>query len=322
MTKFNTLPEYRNGFLVSAERKKVWKIEKDMLCLVLAICKKYDLRIWGDSGTLLGAVRHKGFIPWDDDIDLVMLREDYDKLLRIAPEEFCPPYFFQTIDTDSNYHRIHAQIRHSDSTAILPEDIYEDFNQGIFIDIFPLNAVPGQGTDNNTLKDTVQCKERLFWGYRNVSWWHFLIHPFAFFYHVKNKIFFLKYPIKQQYLDLENEMRKFPTGLANEVSYRGSFSIKKEWIADTIYMPFEDIEIPVPVGYKQILTMYYGTTYMCPVHSPTLHGSVIFDPDIPYKQALTILRKEHSIPRMLLRFFKRIFDLRLKPLYEERHLKI
>ncbi len=61
------------------------------------MCKKYNLKCWADSGILIGTVRYQGFIPWDDDIDMVMLREDYDKLVEVADKEFSASYFFQTI---------------------------------------------------------------------------------------------------------------------------------------------------------------------------------------------------------------------------------
>ena len=81
------------SYKVSPKREKVWKIELDILMELDRICRKFGLRYFLDSGTLLGAVRHKGFIPWDDDIDLLMPRKDYDKLIEIASQELSFPYY-------------------------------------------------------------------------------------------------------------------------------------------------------------------------------------------------------------------------------------
>ena len=83
------------------------------------VCKKHHLKYYIDNGTLLGAVRHKGFIPWDDDINLVMLRKDYDLLISLYSNDFQGKFFLQSAYSDYGYFREHAQLRNSETTAIL-----------------------------------------------------------------------------------------------------------------------------------------------------------------------------------------------------------
>ena len=133
-------PEEKWGFQVTRQRKEIWAVELDLLHELDRVCKKHGLTFFADSGTMLGAIRHKGFIPWDDDIDVAMMRDEYEQLCKIAGEEFSYPYFFQTEYTDHGTLRGHAQLRNSMTTAVLKDENHTQypFNQGIFIDIFPL----------------------------------------------------------------------------------------------------------------------------------------------------------------------------------------
>lgn len=144
--------ETRCGHFVSKEMKEVWAVELDLLSELLRVCKKHNLKIFASDGTLLGAIRHKGFIPWDDDIDMMMFREDYEKLCEIAPKEFNDPYFFQTVDTDPELVLPFAKLRNSKTTAIQISSA--KYNQGMGIDIFPLDSVVD---DKELFKQ--QCKE-------------------------------------------------------------------------------------------------------------------------------------------------------------------
>ena len=92
---FNLEQEERKGYVVPAEMKKVWQVQLTLVKKLLEVCGKHHLRIWADGGTLLGTVREHGYIPWDDDIDMAMLRPDYDKLVGLATKEFESPFFFQ-----------------------------------------------------------------------------------------------------------------------------------------------------------------------------------------------------------------------------------
>lgn len=88
-------------YKVSSNLKKLWAIEADLLREFVRVCDKYRLRWYAYAGTLLGAIRHSGFIPWDDDIDVCMPREDYDILTKELAGEFKTPYFMQTPYTES-----------------------------------------------------------------------------------------------------------------------------------------------------------------------------------------------------------------------------
>ena len=111
----------------------------EILLEVDRICKKHQIQYWLSSGTLIGAVRHKGFIPWDDDIDIEMLWPDYKRLMKVLPEELPETMALQTAETDKNYFFFYAKVR--DRRSYLEESNRYDRvwkERGAYIDIFPL----------------------------------------------------------------------------------------------------------------------------------------------------------------------------------------
>lgn len=115
----------------------------EMLREIDRICRKHHLRYWLCSGTLLGCIRHGGYIPWDDDLDIEMMREDYDRLLKILPDELPPHLKLQTHDTDPGYFYCFAKVRDTRSHLTETNDYDRIFkHRGIFIDIFPYEKMP------------------------------------------------------------------------------------------------------------------------------------------------------------------------------------
>lgn len=294
----NIHEEERNGYLVSTEMKKLWSVELELLNVLLNVCEKHNLRVWAEGGTLLGTVRHHGYIPWDDDIDMAMLREDYDKLISIAPQEFKPPYFFQSGYTEKNYIRGHSQLRKDGTAAILPGDVFQDFHQGIFIDIFVYDNVPEKNEELISFKQKVNSLKRMM----------------SYYCYGKTPMFGLKYrfnrlKIKRKvekrglstiFSEYDNTLKGYKSEDCTDVACMGFvFDFKhyrrnRHLYDDTIYMPFEDIQMPVPKGYDAILKTQYGD-YMVPVKAPTMHGGfVVVDTEHSYKDYLPELRKRYK----------------------------
>ncbi|MBQ9471461.1 MAG: LicD family protein [Bacteroidales bacterium] len=115
----------------------------DILIEIDRICRKHNIQYWIDFGTLLGAVRHGGFIPWDDDIDISMPSEDYHRFLEIAPKELPDNLFLQTKETDPSYRLLIDKVRDKNSLYITKhEDFTKDYNKGLYIDIFEAKPYP------------------------------------------------------------------------------------------------------------------------------------------------------------------------------------
>ena len=120
---------------------RIKDVEKQILCKYIEICEKYHLRYFVAFGTLLGTVRHKGFIPWDDDIDVGMPREDYERFLQIAQKECGEEYFLQTVDTDPEYHLYFAKLR-MNRTRFVENSLQKAGSvTGFYIDIFPYDEI-------------------------------------------------------------------------------------------------------------------------------------------------------------------------------------
>ena len=138
--------------------RKAQLIMLDMLIEFAAICKKHQLQYWLDSGTLLGAVRHQGFIPWDDDIDISMPVEDYNKFLKIAQRELSSDIFFQTSQTDKNFKFDYIKLRSNKASIIEfhEKDKHIKYHQGVFVDVFPMLAIENTETNRKLYDSTLQ----------------------------------------------------------------------------------------------------------------------------------------------------------------------
>lgn len=292
-------PEERDGYHVSAEMKKVWAVELDLLNEFSGVCEKHGLHWFAHAGTMLGAIRHHGFIPWDDDIDVVMPREDYDRLCKLAPEEFSHPYFFQCEDTDRFFAKSFSRLRNSETTAILrnEKDYHFPFNQGIFMDVFPLDHVPAELDERKRYYKDIEALDAYAVN------WRTMIH----FYRPKKgkglakrisyylKHLYYRYLFKGGYryfwdrhYERITQYNALDTGWVGEsiVSPLGRQLWRSEWVEETIKVPFEMLQVPVPVHYEECLSASFGPDWRTPKQIPNLHRGVFFDPDKPYTEYL------------------------------------
>lgn len=261
-------------------RKQIWKIELRIFAEFEKICKKHHLQYWAMGGTLLGAVRHKGFIPWDDDIDLIMPRSDYNKFLRIAPHELPKPYFLSTPMTEYKFYRTHAQLRDSSTTGFIKNDLKLNNNKGVFIDIFVLDKVPQTEYERKKFSKEIQRCNRLMSLFS-----HYTAHPEL---QIILKTITDK-KCKQTFIKLNQLLEKYKDSDSTKCGhmtliYREGLIWDEKDFAKTIKLPFENLQLNAPVGYKHILKCQYGADYMAiPQNPPTTHhGEIIFDPKTPY----------------------------------------
>jgi lipopolysaccharide cholinephosphotransferase len=288
--------EERCGFVVKREMKEVWAIELDLFSEFDRVCKKYSLPYVASGGTILGTIRHAGFIPWDDDIDLMMLRADYEKLCKIAPSEFNHPYFFQTEENDPGFMRDFARLRNSLTTGIqmIEYKTRPTYNQGIFIDIFPMDAVID---DEKKFKKQVRCYDfyhkvytlssAIIYNAQNheVSNMvimfrkalHVLLGPVLKLIKMDRYSFRKTQQICQRYNQIET---KCVSLLSLDIHNLKHSNLRTAFNGIT-YKNFEFVQMPIPSDYEEHLKKKYGD-YMTFKRIPNFHGDVIFDTNISY----------------------------------------
>lgn len=283
-------PEVRCGYEVSAEMKKIWAVELDLLAKFIDVCNKHELNYFVDGGTLLGAVRHKGFIPWDDDVDVIMPREDYDKLFEIAAQEFQYPYFFQNTLTENGFFRTHAQLRNSSTTGFIAIDSKKDINRGIFLDIFPLDGIPDSRVKQWLLKERIKNEKKILAYEYDIN--YDTLPPKGKLNYKLVHAFFKVVPFKK-YFDHFNhktlaKYSKRKTRLVGDLSlkWRENVHWKAEWFDGYVNLTFENLQVRAPLFYKEVLARQYGNFMNLPkdvtAANGRCHGTVTFDPDTPY----------------------------------------
>lgn len=290
--------EVRSSYTVTSKMKKVWAVELDLINEFNRVCEKFNLKYYADSGTLLGAVRDKGFIPWDDDIDVVMLRKDYNYLIENCAKEFKKPYFLQSAYSDNTYFRTHAQLRNSYTTAMLPnEACVVKFNQGIFLDIFPLDYLPETDEEMVEKFKKLANYRKIFrnrmYGERKTSLYRTIGRKIYSWY------IFRKGDI-EAYKSFEKLCEEIKGEYVDKISYY--LDIKKykrfpvSYFGDPIFIDFEFVKIPVPQKYDLVLKSFYGEDYMTPRQVPSGHqniGKMIIDPDTPYTKTIKLMKEKN-----------------------------
>lgn len=296
--------EKRCDFLVDVTMKTVWAAELEVLCEIAKVCEKHNITWYMAYGSLLGAVRHEGFIPWDDDIDIWLFRKDYQRLLEVMQDELPKGYVVRSPLLKNGYPEYHSFVANSDSISIEPEHLRQ-FHGCPFVvgvDIYPIDDLPIN-------EKIIARKERAFQLIRKAVQLvkrendlemlrmvadelknSFNLHLFSGEAYLP-KTEYEANDMSSHFWRLGNEIamnledEKASDNVSVFISYvkrKGQY--KREWFRECEELTFEGFGVPVPKEYDKILQADYGDYH---VFKQAVAGH-----DYPfYKKQLEELRK-------------------------------
>lgn len=274
--------EKRCDYLITEKSKKIWAINIDLYLEFSKICNKYNLNYFAYAGTLLGAIRHKGFIPWDDDMDVCMPRKDYEEFIRVAPHELSDPYFLQTVHSDKQYYRTIIRLVNKETTCLPVAFMHSDAINGIPLDIFPLDEFHLDTHEHDIAlirESAIRCSSFMK---RNDTdkmtqeqyekWLTTMTdNPFGEWEKVQK--------VATMYNSVESGLCCMKVFVINGSNYNNP--LKKDWFGSHKTVMFENIEIRIPSYYDEILKATYGDYMKFPPIEKrgNWHSGVIVDPD-------------------------------------------
>lgn len=300
--------EVRDGFYVNSLMKCCWMAQLKVLEHIDRICQKYNIQYQAEWGTLLGTVRHGGFIPWDDDMDISMKRPDYNKFLKVALKELPEGYHIMSYRNDGDYWDVMARVINSKCINLnqnfLDENSYFPFSTGI--DIFPMDFLPTREGEANVLKNLVEevknTADAYGFGALEGEALEEQLKRLEILCNMKidregdlrEHLYDIVVSLYALYHEEESEeIALMPLWVEN-----GSQSYPKEYYAKTARLPFDKLSISVPIAYDSILKQKYGD-YMKMVRTGSSH-------DYPYYKAQIEIMEEQGVTFSTFKYEERI----------------
>lgn len=273
---------YTETMNCKSDMNELRRIELNLLKELIRICQKYGLKYYLVGGSCLGAVRHEGFIPWDDDIDVGIPREDYDNFLRFAQSELTEPVFLQTGETDEDYPMNFAKLRDSSTTFVETSLKKMNINHGVYIDVFPLDGY----LDSKHSK----FMNRLYM--RRINCEYFLPNSYGISHKLKNILMKMIYP---NYRKVRNKrellISKVPFSESSRVTnYCGAWGereiMPREYFGNGCVKRFEGLDVVIPERYDLYLSNLYGDYMKLPPLEKRVphHYCEIIDLNKSYKE--------------------------------------
>ena len=249
--------------------REVQEASIGVLEFVGGICNKLGLRYWLAYGTAIGAVRHNGFIPWDDDIDICMPRRDYDTLLEYFNKHAHDLRPFAAIGPTPDNPTPFLITRISDMRYVMKGEFGDEARLGAFVDVYPLD---GLGNDEQNARNHKQRMKKLANSYFRAGDWNYYNKDCAPVKRViKRLIGALSGGAGNQYRRLMSEALEFDFETSEFVSVVIGMTYmpfcRREWFDGTTMVSFEGIEAPLPSGYDKILNIFYGDYMQLPPES-------------------------------------------------------
>lgn len=267
--------EEREGFYIEPMMKRAWAAQLEVLKQIDDICERNNIEYFADGGTLLGAIRHGGYIPWDDDIDIEMKRPDYERFLKIAEKELPQGYAILNSVKHSEWKGTFSRVVNASETPLSSERMqqFHGFPYVVGVDIFPIDYLPVDKSEEEAMLDLFRAVYFLASDWDKDEMSEEKMKALGDIETYCNIKFTQDRPYGQQLWTLAERVGAMYWDIgacAKEVSIiyvlatKPNCRIPASCYESKVRVPFENTTIPIPTGYEQILTAYYGEDYMTP----------------------------------------------------------